>query len=775
MPYKVNPTTGQLDYYEVSEGGGGGAAANLAFVPSPTTGTITSDSGTDADIPLANSTNSGLFSPQEKARLEIALVNDTVFRGLYSPSAFYAIGDVVDYFGVLYQRTSSGNQPGIQPPSPEWFLYEAEIGSDVFDHWIRVELSKRLISQDINYQGDYNNGISYPLNAVVRIPEGSPYGLPGQLFIRVTNPLNPGYPPGTPSWELLNIYTGSPAFDYWIRSVLQTKVTVEIGKGLSTEDYTTAEQTKLAGIEAGAEVNVNADWNATSGDALILNKPTELPTSFVRHDVKYGIALTKGQAAYVTSSDGTNMIVSKADYSMESTSSKTMGLIGETGALNHQGFIVTEGLLAGLDTTGTQLGDPVWLGDDGNLLYGLANKPVAPNHMVFLGIVTRVNANNGEIFVKVQNGYELNEIHDLSVPTYIDKGVIYRDVATNLWKHETIANLVGNASALQLGLLSSTDWSTFNSKEPAITTGLSTQYFRGDKTWQTLNNIAVGLGNVPNVDATNPANIVQTSSYRFVTDAEKSTWNSSSSLIPDLKGNEVFRGVTFRPNSTTIDTLGGITNNLSGTQGANTVAVTNFRTRQATMRFEPSTVGTGNYCCMRTSAALWSITGGFLFVGEFGIADSNYAVGAHNFWGLTSSVTNLAIGTISNLQPSALTNIIALANDSGDANLQIMHNDASGTATKIDLGSDFPSNRTSGAVSTTMYYVRFYNPAGTSEIRYSVINRETGAEASGTITTNLPDPSVLLAYQAGRSMGTGGGGVSSSGRFDVKILGVYNY
>jgi len=55
------------------------------------------------------------------------------------------------------------------------------------------------------------------------------------------------------------------------------KVDKVVGKGLSTNDYTTAEQTKLAGIATGAEVNVNADWNATSGDAQILNKPT-IPT-----------------------------------------------------------------------------------------------------------------------------------------------------------------------------------------------------------------------------------------------------------------------------------------------------------------------------------------------------------------------------------------------------------------------------------------------------------------------------------------------------------------
>jgi hypothetical protein len=43
--------------------------------------------------------------------------------------------------------------------------------------------------------------------------------------------------------------------------------------GTTNKAYTAVEKTKLAGIAAGAEVNVNANWTATSGDALILNKP----------------------------------------------------------------------------------------------------------------------------------------------------------------------------------------------------------------------------------------------------------------------------------------------------------------------------------------------------------------------------------------------------------------------------------------------------------------------------------------------------------------------
>ena len=63
-----------------------------------------------------------------------------------------------------------------------------------------------------------------------------------------------------------------------LQGLLDNKVEKVTGKGLSTEDYTTAEKTKLAGIAAGAEVNVNSDWDATSGDAMILNKPTVVST-----------------------------------------------------------------------------------------------------------------------------------------------------------------------------------------------------------------------------------------------------------------------------------------------------------------------------------------------------------------------------------------------------------------------------------------------------------------------------------------------------------------
>jgi Chaperone of endosialidase len=60
-----------------------------------------------------------------------------------------------------------------------------------------------------------------------------------------------------------------------LTTALDLKVDKVSGKVLSTNDYTTAEQTKLSGIATGAQVNVKPDWNAASGSASeILNKPS---------------------------------------------------------------------------------------------------------------------------------------------------------------------------------------------------------------------------------------------------------------------------------------------------------------------------------------------------------------------------------------------------------------------------------------------------------------------------------------------------------------------
>jgi hypothetical protein len=170
-------------------------------------------------------------------------------------------------------------------------------------------------------------------------------------------------------------------------------------------------------------------------------------TQTVKHNVRASVALSKGQAVYVTGSNGNNMLVGPASNVAESTSSKTFGLTQQALSSNQQGFVVTEGLLAGLNTSTAQQGDPVWLGTNGGLIYGLANKPSAPAHLVFIGIVTRVNSNNGEIFVKVQNGFELDELHDVAISNKQNNQVIRYNSTTGQWSNQTIDNLFDPAGS----------------------------------------------------------------------------------------------------------------------------------------------------------------------------------------------------------------------------------------------------------------------------------------------------------------------------------------
>lgn len=63
-----------------------------------------------------------------------------------------------------------------------------------------------------------------------------------------------------------------------------SEIKTEYESNADTNAFTDAEKTKLTGIEAGAEVNVKSDWDATTGDAQILNKPTDI-TDLSTHSV----------------------------------------------------------------------------------------------------------------------------------------------------------------------------------------------------------------------------------------------------------------------------------------------------------------------------------------------------------------------------------------------------------------------------------------------------------------------------------------------------------
>jgi hypothetical protein len=119
----------------------------------------------------------------------------------------------------------------------------------------------------------------------------------------------------------------------------------------------------------------------------------------------------------------------------------------------------------------------------------------------------------------------------------------------------------------------------------------------------------------------------------------------------------------------------------------------------------------------------------YTFAVETAVASSRQLVGFR-------AGSNIATGT----DPSSITNLLCMAYDSGDANWQIMHNDGSGVATKIDLGVNFPAN-----TADTVFTVYFFCAPNSSTIQYEVRRRDVEASASGTISTNMPDPTTYMS------------------------------
>lgn len=107
----------------------------------------------------------------------------------------------------------------------------------------------------------------------------------------------------------------------YVNVELAKKVDAVTGKQLSTNDYTTAEKNKLAGIATGAQVNVKSDWNATSGDAQILNKPTIITESQVDTKINTAVASVyrvKGSVANYAALPTTNVVIGDV-YNLEDT------------------------------------------------------------------------------------------------------------------------------------------------------------------------------------------------------------------------------------------------------------------------------------------------------------------------------------------------------------------------------------------------------------------------------------------------------------------------
>jgi len=386
------------------------------------------------------------------------------------------------------------------------------------------------------------------------------------------------------------------------------------------------------------------------------------------------VILRRGTIVYLNGSTGWRPNAVRAQANEESTSSGTFGVVISDIATNSDGLVACLGTLHNLDTrsdapypftTDTLVdGDVLWL-DPNNAGYVTKTKPQAPNHIVFIGVVARTSPTLGRIVYRITNGFELDELHNVSINSVANNDIIQYNSTTLLWEN----------------------------KQPS----------------------------------------------------------SGGSFIPNLTASSIAGGYYANNGSATFSVMGNVsTAALSGTAAA--ISITNTSIVNRTIRTQiPTTATAGSKAGIRTASLRHSVGQGFSFSVGWCIQDATFVTGAKQFHGLLPIST---LSTISNtVDVSSLINFIGVGSDASDLNLQIFYNDATGVASQIDLGSDFPANRTVGAVLDKFYVFDLYNEHDSMEVKYRITDRVTGNTAQGTLSTDLPLDTVLLAPQSIRTNG----------------------
>jgi uncharacterized protein YaiE (UPF0345 family) len=255
-----------------------------------------------------------------------------------------------------------------------------------------------------------------------------------------------------------------------------------------------------------------------AGDGSLINFPTvvtqaqNLVTEVYNNS---GATMTKGTVVYINGGHGNLPTIAKAIATTDATSAQTYGVVRTNITNNNNGYVTVIGNLDNLDTQAYAAGTQLYLSSTTAGAW-TSVKQYAPNHLVYVGIVIRSHPTQGVVEIRIQNGFELDELHDVSAQTPSNNQGIFYNSSTSLWENKSIATALGytpisltslsatsplsynnttgvfsisQASGSTSGFLSSTDWTTFNNKQNALTnpitgTGASGRiaYFNGTTT-----------------------------------------------------------------------------------------------------------------------------------------------------------------------------------------------------------------------------------------------------------------------------------------------------
>ena len=263
---------------------------------------------------------------------------------------------------------------------------------------------------------------------------------------KIANDVNLNGSPTTTTQNLLDTST-KIATTAFVNGVAANFVLGVLSPGSVTSDML-ADQSYIdfATLSPAALQEGRLTWDDTEGVLTMGIKGNPVPL-YIGEQVMdrvtnvQGSTIGKLKAVYPFGSSGNRMTVKLALADSDPTSSRTFGVTTASIADNQAGFTISQGLIKDVDTSGLTEGAAVWLSAStaGELT---TTKPVAPNHLVLIGFCIRQHAVNGILLVKVVNGFELDELHDVRITSPANTEILQYDSTIPSWKNISVASAI---------------------------------------------------------------------------------------------------------------------------------------------------------------------------------------------------------------------------------------------------------------------------------------------------------------------------------------------
>lgn len=215
---------------------------------------------------------------------------------------------------------------------------------------------------------------------------------------------------------------------------------------ISTPDYIQFDTTNATGTAVA-----KLGWDDGEGTLSLGLKGgnVNMPLGEMVYQMCYngtGSSIPKGSVVYISGGQGQRPSVTLALATSDATSARTFGVAAEAIANGAEGIVVEFGIIQGINTSTYSNGQTLYLSSTTPGAFQ-TTKPVAPAHLVYVANVISVSSTSGRIFVKVQNGYELEELHDVLISGPTNGQALTYDSASGLWKNTTAVGPTGPTGA----------------------------------------------------------------------------------------------------------------------------------------------------------------------------------------------------------------------------------------------------------------------------------------------------------------------------------------